>query len=494
MAQDILTIVTDVVRGTNGSSPVDHVAKTLAALTGNPGRPVMAFDQVRGLHFARFALVDEAVLSPTETLPPQLILALVVDRSVPSAAPATVCVTRRGPSAAPATVCVTRRGPSAPPASHREACLDRVVEVARHHFDEIYAHVSEYPGPEAPNSQVRDFLLMHNVEPLRAYQGVEGATTDVVSRTADLRGRLSAALDAAMEGGGTADTPAGLGRLLREAGAPIDGSVLPPVLRRLSPAARRIRKALWTAIVAGPFLLLAAVAALVAFGFGAQGGWLLVAGVTPLAVLALALWVQERFDARRPDPLARDPRPLRDGQVSRVRTEEDHVAQNALTHCALVKPGLLRTFFLRFAFWAIGIRVRLVDRYEGSLGGIASIHFGRWMLLDKKRKRKRLLFLSDYDGSWESYLGEFVDRAAAGLSAIWSNTEGFPETCFLVGAGAKHEQQFKEWTRLRQIKTPVWYSAYPELTLANIQHGLDIAHGISRQGTPEEDRAWLALL
>ncbi|HEX9297541.1 MAG TPA: hypothetical protein VF881_16985, partial [Polyangiaceae bacterium] len=175
MAQDILTIVTDVVRGTNGSSPVDHVAKTLAALTGNPGRPVMAFDQVRGLHFARFALVDEAVLSPTETLPPQLILALVVDRSVPSAAPATVCVTRRGPSAAPATVCVTRRGPSAPPASHREACLDRVVEVARHHFDEIYAHVSEYPGPEAPNSQVRDFLLMHNVEPLLAYQGVEGA-------------------------------------------------------------------------------------------------------------------------------------------------------------------------------------------------------------------------------------------------------------------------------------------------------------------------------
>ena len=26
-------------------------------------------------------------------------------------------------------------------------------------------------------------------------------------------------------------------------------------------------------------------------------------------------------------------------------------------------------------------------------------------------KRRRLLFLSDYDGSWESYLGEFVDRA-----------------------------------------------------------------------------------
>jgi hypothetical protein len=49
----------------------------------------------------------------------------------------------------------------------------------------------------------------------------------------------------------------------------------------------------------------------------------------------------------------------------------------------------------------------------------ASIHFARWVILPRTDK---LLFLSNYDGGWERYLEDFIARAHAGLTAIWSNT------------------------------------------------------------------------
>ena len=39
-----------------------------------------------------------------------------------------------------------------------------------------------------------------------------------------------------------------------------------------------------------------------------------------------------------------------------------------------------------------------------------------------------LLFLSNYGGSWESYLEDFITKAHSGLTGIWSNTVGFPKT------------------------------------------------------------------
>ena len=84
-------------------------------------------------------------------------------------------------------------------------------------------------------------------------------------------------------------------------------------------------------------------------------------------------------------------------------------------------------------------------------------------------RRHRLLFFSNYDGSWESYLGEFIDRAACGLTAVWSNTVGFPRTCRLLGAGARDEEAFKQWTRRHQILTQVWWSGVPDSTVQNIR-------------------------
>jgi hypothetical protein len=92
---------------------------------------------------------------------------------------------------------------------------------------------------------------------------------------------------------------------------------------------------------------------------------------------------------------------------------------------------------------------------------------------------ERLMFFSNFDGSWERYLGDFVDQAHNGLTAVWSNTIGFPPTKGLVNEGASNVDVFKAWTRQYQIRTQVWYSAYPTSTVTNIRNAIALREEIS---------------
>ncbi|MEL6275407.1 MAG: hypothetical protein AAFU03_09935, partial [Bacteroidota bacterium] len=150
-------------------------------------------------------------------------------------------------------------------------------------------------------------------------------------------------------------------------------------------------------------------------------------------------------------------------------------------------------WFRRNLLRAVLTFVKLASRYiftKGKLGTISSIHFARWVLLDNGR---RLLFLSNFDGSWENYLGDFIDKAASGLTAIWSNTDGFPRSRFLIHEGAKDEKRFKAYARSSHLPTEVWYSAYKHLTVHNIWTNAKIRAGLSGPQTPQETAKWLRL-
>src|SRR5690606_10575116 len=114
---------------------------------------------------------------------------------------------------------------------------------------------------------------------------------------------------------------------------------------------------------------------------------------------------------------------------------EDKIVQNQLTHLVEIKPGWFRSFTLKLVLNGIAYLVK-ISFNKGKLGGIPSIHFARWIIIDKG---KRLLFFSNFDGSWENYLGDFVDKAAVGLTGVWSNTVEFPKTRFLLFKGARDE-------------------------------------------------------
>lgn len=170
-------------------------------------------------------------------------------------------------------------------------------------------------------------------------------------------------------------------------------------------------------------------------------------------------WRDERKRARQPSFETPELRAKRDS----IGVEEDRVDQNGLTHLVALKPGRYRPFALKMM---VHLVTALADAgaLTGRLGGIQTIHFARWVALPDGR----LLFFSNYDGSWEAYLGEFVDKASLGLTMIWTNTIWYPKTRFLLFKGAKDEESFKAWTRANQVPTQVWYSAYPFLSVGDV--------------------------
>jgi hypothetical protein len=177
--------------------------------------------------------------------------------------------------------------------------------------------------------------------------------------------------------------------------------------------------------------------------------------------------------------------------IQELANREDFQVQNQLTHLVDVKPGLFRQGVLHAVLWLINLLAKY-QYNQGQLGGITTIHFARWALFDGG---KRLLFFSNYDGSWENYLDEFIDEASAGLTSVWSNTVGFPRANSLVWDGAKDEERFKSWTRAHQLPTQVWYSAYPTLTVSNILQNARICAGLAkRPATRDEMLAWLERL
>jgi len=178
-------------------------------------------------------------------------------------------------------------------------------------------------------------------------------------------------------------------------------------------------------------------------------------------------------------------------QTRLLAEREDFQVQNQLTHVVAVKPGPFRLLTARFVLYAITTLARFFYN-QGNLGGLSTIHYARWVLIDGG---KRLLFFSNYDGSWERYLGDFIDQAHTGLTAVWSNSQGFPRTKNLVDEGATDEERFKAWTRAHQIPTQLWYSAYKHLTVPNIGQNSRICAGlIDKPATREALERWLELL
>jgi deferrochelatase/peroxidase EfeB len=148
----------------------------------------------------------------------------------------------------------------------------------------------------------------------------------------------------------------------------------------------------------------------------------------------------------------------------------------------------LRRLTLRIGLWVAGQLAAHFSR-PGYLAETSVIHFARWILLPGTNK---LLFMSNFDGTWGRYLEDFIELAASGVTGIWSNTIGFPRTNNLFNDGATDGDRLRRWTRRQQYPTLFWYSAYPKLTLPRIRINAAIRDGIARATTEQEAANWLA--
>jgi Dyp-type peroxidase family len=119
---------------------------------------------------------------------------------------------------------------------------------------------------------------------------------------------------------------------------------------------------------------------------------------------------------------------------------------------------------------------------------MGTIHYAKWFRLPKTDK---LIFLSNFDGSWESYLEDFIMKAHPGQTAAWSNGVGFPKTNLLIYDGAKDGDRFKRWVRRQQVPTQFWYSRFPDLTTDQIRTNAVIHQGLARAHTDSAARSLL---
>jgi hypothetical protein len=125
---------------------------------------------------------------------------------------------------------------------------------------------------------------------------------------------------------------------------------------------------------------------------------------------------------------------------------------------------------------------------HANLIGVKTIHFGRWLFIDHKR---RVLFATNYDGSLENYMDDFIDKIAWGLNIQFSNGVDYPRTNWLVKDGARNEQVFKRFNLTHQIVAPFWYAAYQGLTALNIDNNAQLRAGLYGPMDTAATRRWL---
>ncbi len=181
--------------------------------------------------------------------------------------------------------------------------------------------------------------------------------------------------------------------------------------------------------------------------------------------------------------------PITNAHLQAIGAIDDYDVTNQYTVVGSIVPGLFARWTMTAAWWLINVASPVLYPC-GNLARIKTIHSARWVFLDGKR---RALFASNYDGSDEAYMDDFVNKVPFGLNLAFALGVSFPKTYFLLWEGAYREQEFKNTQNRHELPTEVWYKAYPGLTLIDIARNTRIRYGLERkQMTDAEIRRWLS--
>ena len=211
--------------------------------------------------------------------------------------------------------------------------------------------------------------------------------------------------------------------------------------------------------------------------------------LSPLIILYLPIFAIQ-LRRREKDDMEIAPRPSAEW-VNKLARIEDYDVTNQFTAMGSLKPGLFRRWLLAILLWLIEYTTRHIYN-RGHLARVPSIHFARWVFIDNKR---RLVFCSNYDGSLESYMDDFINKVAFGLNVVFSNGIGYPTTNWLFFQGAKDEQKFKYFIRRHELPTEVWYDGHSGLTNFDLKRNSLIRKGLDQPSmTNAEAVQWLQLL
>jgi hypothetical protein len=341
-----------------------------------------------------------------------------------------------------------------------EAHLNDLVRVAGPGLDAVFGVCAGYPDESQRTPATRlGFLHRYKRDAAAFYVNRQGRSVDQIQKEESLRREIGKFLDSADF---SRHSPEALRRAIREfvAGrSDLKWSLAPAEPPGL---AWRVRNVLHLVEDTGLALVALPLAVLLA------------------PVLLSLLRSHERADA--PDTSAAPAE-----SIDRLRADEDFWVHNQVIAAGCFKPGLFRQVVTTVILRTTDFACRHIYN-RGTLSGLNTLHFARWVAMDEGR---RMFFSSNYDGSLESYMNDFIDKAAWGLNAIFSNGDGFPRTSFLFCGGIRDEKAYKRFLPTRQVQSRVWYSAYPHLTTKNIANNAAIRAGLSGEMSAEDTRVWL---
>lgn len=156
--------------------------------------------------------------------------------------------------------------------------------------------------------------------------------------------------------------------------------------------------------------------------------------------------------------------------------------QNQMTTVTEIRPELR----LRLRVALAGTTV--LSRFgwpPGEFADVGTLHWFAWALLDDG---KRLLFMSTFDGSWQNYLQDFINKLIWALDALYSNTYDYP------AAGMQDIWAFTDYILDHQRPPAVFYSAYPTETVFNALRDRQIASAVGLASRRPQLDGWLGAL
>jgi hypothetical protein len=160
----------------------------------------------------------------------------------------------------------------------------------------------------------------------------------------------------------------------------------------------------------------------------------------------------------------------------------DEVVQNGMTTVTHIRPEKLARVRLALAGTSVLSRVGWAP---GEFANVGTLHWFAWALLDGG---ERLLFISTFDGSWQNYMQDFMDKLVWGLDALYGNTYGYP------ASGMKDTAAFTDYILSHQYAPQVVYGAYPPESVMNLIRDEDIATAIAPGPERPAVRRWLQWL
>lgn len=113
--------------------------------------------------------------------------------------------------------------------------------------------------------------------------------------------------------------------------------------------------------------------------------------------------------------------------------------------------------------------------------GLSLIHFARWVIIRRDQwptagpggaglKNDYVLFVSNFNGTWDQYIDAFADGIPGGLDLLWYSATKYPHSIPITA--------FKDYIRANQVDTTYYYNATPGSAQRDIKAALTLAQAV----------------